>query len=78
MIFAFVNYVRGQGYAPVVMPYLRERLPDTLLAVLIANDKHNDAVISTAIHTAQGKTVVFLYLAEPSVRRAPQLFEVVD
>jgi amino acid transporter len=78
MIFAFANYVRGQGYAPVVTPHLRERLPDTLLAVLIAKDKLNDAVINTAIHTAQGKTVVFLYLAEPSERRTPRLFEVMD
>jgi amino acid transporter len=78
MIFAAVNFVRGRGYAPVVTPHLRERLPDTLLAVLIANDKRNEAVINTAIHNARGKTVVFLYLAEPREKRTPRLFEVMD
>lgn len=78
MIFAYVNFVRGQGRAPVVTSSLRERLPDALLAVLIANDKRNDSVISTAIEHAHGRPVVFLYLAEPPARRAPRLFEVVD
>ncbi|HVU67993.1 MAG TPA: hypothetical protein VHD63_12720, partial [Ktedonobacteraceae bacterium] len=75
---AAINYVRGRGRVPVVTTYLKDRLPDALLAVLVANDEGNDSVISAAIDHAHGKPVVFLYLAEPSKRAAPRLFEVVD
>lgn len=78
LTFAYVNYVRGQGHAPVVASSLKERLPDALLAVLLAGNQRNDSVINAAIHTARGKPVVFLYLAEPGKKRAPRLFEVVD
>jgi amino acid transporter len=78
MIFAYLNYVRGRGRVPVVTTSLKERLPDALLAVLVANDEYNDSVIDAAIKHAHGNPVVFLYLAEPSKRAAPQLFEVVD
>jgi amino acid transporter len=78
ILFAYGNYVRGRGHTPVVTSSLRERLPDALLAVLIAGNQHNDSVINTAIHTARGKPVVFLYLAEPAKKRVPRLFEVVD
>lgn len=78
MVLASVNYVQGRGRAPVVTPYLKERLPDALLAVLLARDPRNDSVINAAVNTAHGKPVVFLYLAEPGARRSPQLFEVVD
>jgi hypothetical protein len=73
---AYINYRRGR--APMVIPYLDRRLPDSLLAVLAAGDEHNNAVIDAAINNARGKTVVFLYLAEPKAERIPQLFEVVD
>lgn len=73
---AYVNH--KQGRAPVVTPYLEGRLPDALLAVLTANDAHNDAVINAAIANAHNKPVVFLYLAEPKAGRVPRLFEVVD
>ncbi len=78
MVFAYLNYVRGKGHMPVVTTSLRERLPNALLAVLVANDENNDSVISAVISHAHGKLVVFLYLAEPGKRAAPQLFEVVD
>ncbi len=73
---AYINY--RQGRAPVVTPYLEGRLPDSLLAVLIAGDAHNNAVIDAAITNAHNRPVVFLYLAEPQAGRVPQLFEVVD
>ncbi|TMD62907.1 MAG: APC family permease, partial [Chloroflexi bacterium] len=76
MAVAYVNYIRGR--APVVTPYLEGRMPDSLLAVLTAGDQHNGAVIEAAISHARGKPVVFLYLAEPKAKRAPQLFEVMD
>lgn len=78
MIFAYVHYVRGQGRVPPVVTSLRERLPNALLAVLVANDEDNESVIGSAITHAHGKPVVFLYLAEPRKRATPQLFEVVD
>jgi hypothetical protein len=78
MVFAAVNYIRGQGYAPVVTAYIKGRLPESLLAVLIASDATNDSVISAAICHARGKPVVFLYLAEPAMKQTPRLFEVVD
>ncbi|HEU0000859.1 MAG TPA: APC family permease [Ktedonobacteraceae bacterium] len=73
---AYVNY--RQGRAPMVTLYLDRRMPDSLLAVLVAGDEHNDAVIDAAINHARGKPVVFLYLAQPRAKRVPQLFEVVD
>jgi hypothetical protein len=78
MAFAYLNHVRGQGRAPVVTTSLKEGFPGALLAVLVAHDEDNDSVISAAVKHAHGKPVVFLYLAEPSKRAAPQLFEVVD
>jgi hypothetical protein len=44
---AYINY--RQGRVPVVTPYLEGRLPDSLLAVLVAVDAHNVAVIDAAI-----------------------------
>jgi hypothetical protein len=73
---AYINYVRGR--TPVATAYLTGRMPDSLLAVLVAGDEHNDTVINAAIHHAHGKPIVFLYLAEPKAERVPQLFEVVD
>jgi hypothetical protein len=78
MIFVYFNYIRGQGRVPLVTTSLKERLPNALLAVLVANDEDNDSVIGSAISHAHGKPVVFLYLAEPQKRATPQLFEVVD
>lgn len=78
MVFAYFNYIRGRGRVPVVTNSLRERLPNSLLAVLVANAEDNQSVISAAINHAHGKPVVFLYLAETASRAAPRLFEVVD
>src|SRR5581483_4340022 len=78
MLFAYVNSMRGRGHVPVVVSSLQERFPDALLTVLVAGNPQNDSVISTAINAARGKPIIFLYLAEPSVKRTPRLFEVVD
>src|SRR6266487_3132013 len=76
MAVAYVNYVRGR--APVVTPYVEGRMPESLLAVLAAGDQRNDVVIETAINHARRKPVVFLYLAQPTAERVPQLLEIVD
>lgn len=76
MAVAYVNYIRGR--APVVTPYLEGRLQNSLLAVLTSGNELNNAIIDSAISEAHGRSVVFLYLAEPQAKRVPQLFEVID
>jgi nucleotide-binding universal stress UspA family protein len=54
-------------------------MPDSILAVLTANNGHNTAVMRTAIEEANGKPVVFLYVGDlQGPQRAPRMFEVVD
>ncbi len=80
MLVAYINYRRQKqkGYLPVVSTGLEGRLPGSVLAVLTAKDGHNDTIIRTAINSADGKPVVFLYLGEPKAARIPQIFEVYD
>jgi amino acid transporter len=80
MLVAFINYRRQKqkGYLPVVTTGLEGRLPGSILAVLTAKNGHNDTVIRSAISSADGKPVVFLYLSEPRAERIPQIFEVYD
>ncbi len=80
MVVAYVNYARykRKGRLPVVTTGIEGRLPGSILAVLTADNPHNDAIIRTAINHADGKVVVFLYLGEPKVQRVPRLFEFVD
>ena len=73
---AYLNY--RQGRAPMATPSIDRRLPDSLLAVLSADDEGNQEVIESAISHAHGKPVVFLYLARPQAPRVPRLFEVMD
>jgi amino acid transporter len=78
---ALLNYrlSKKQGRAPVaVTTGVEGRLPGSILAVLTAENGRNDAIIRTAIDTADGKPVVFLYLGEPKNERRPRIFEVVD
>ncbi len=80
MLIAYINYrqQKQKGYLPVVTTGLEGRLPGSILAVLTAQNGHNDTVIRTAIKSAEGKPVVFLYLGEPKPGRIPQIFEVYD
>jgi amino acid transporter len=80
MLIAYINYRRQKqkGYLPVVTTGLEGRLPGSVLAVLTANDDHNDMIMRSAISSAEGKPLVFLYLSEPKAARIPQLFEVYD
>jgi hypothetical protein len=79
---AFVNYMRYRqaGRVPVVTTGVEGTLPGSVLAVLTAGNAYNDAVIRNAIHDADGKPVVFLYVGDrnASQRQAPRMFEVVD
>ncbi len=80
MLVAYINYRRQKqkGYLPVVSTGLEGRLPGSVLAVLTAKNGHNDTIIRSAINSADGKPVVFLYLGEPKAARIPQIFEVYD
>ena len=80
MLIAYINYRRQKekGYLPVVTTGLEGRLPGSILAVLTAKNGRNDMIIRSAINSADGKPVVFLYLGEPKAERIPQIFEVYD
>ncbi len=80
MVVAYINYAqyKRKGRLPVVTTGIEGRLPGSILAVLTADNPHNDAVIHTAINNADGNAVVFLYVSEPKVQRVPRMFEFVD
>lgn len=81
MIIAYFNHRRHKqrGYVLVVHTHAAERMPDSILAVLTANNGHNKAVMRSAIDEANGKPIVFLYVgAPPEPRKAPRMFELVD
>jgi amino acid transporter len=85
MTIAYVHYIRsektGRVPVPVVVTRIDERLPDSVLAVLIPGNEHNDAVIRTAINNARemGRPIMFLYIGEHRVREAaPRMLEIVD
>ncbi len=79
---AFLNY-RSQerkGRTPVFYLSNLERLPDSILAVLMPeNESHNEQVIRVATSHADGKPVIFLYIGEYKPREKPlRLFEYYD
>jgi len=77
---AFFTYSRKkqQGHVPVPITHAAEHLPGSLLAVLLADHEHNEAVIRAAIENAHGKPVTFLYLGRATTSQAPRLFEFHD
>ncbi len=77
---AFFTYSRKkqQGHVPVPITHAAEHLPGSLLAVLVSDTEHNEAVIRAAIENAHGQPVTFLYLGRATTNRAPRLFEVHD
>jgi hypothetical protein len=80
MLIALVNYrlQRQRGHTPVVATAITRRIPDSVLAVLTARNGHNDLVIRSAISSAEGRPVVFLYVGKQKQARTPSIFEVVD
>jgi amino acid transporter len=77
---AYVTYSRTkqEGYRPVPITHAAEHLPGSILAVLVADNSHNKAVIHSAIDDAHGQPVTFLYLGQAQARRTPSLFELHD
>jgi amino acid transporter len=80
MLIAFVNYrlQMQRGHMPVVTTGLVGRIPDSVLAVLTAKNGHNDLVIRSALSSAEGRPIVFLYVGDRKKARTPSMFEVVD
>jgi len=80
MAVAYYNYNRHKqkGRLLVVTTSVEERLPGSVLAVLMNGNPHNEAVLHSAIRNADRKPVVFLYVSERKPGRAPGLFEVYD
>jgi hypothetical protein len=77
---ASFTYARNkqQGHVPVPITHAAEHLPGSILAVLMADNEHNEAVIRSAIDNAHGKPVTFLYLGHATLYKAPHLFEFHD
>ncbi|HEY6539710.1 MAG TPA: APC family permease [Ktedonobacteraceae bacterium] len=80
MLIALVNsrLQAQKGRMPVVTTGFVGRIPDSVLAVLTAGNGRNDMVIRSAISSAEGRPIVFLYVGDRKTTRAPGLFEVVD
>ncbi|HLX58244.1 MAG TPA: APC family permease, partial [Ktedonobacteraceae bacterium] len=80
MLIAYFNYTRQKhkGHLPVVTTGTMGRIPDSVLAVLTAKNGQNDLVIRSAISSAEGRPIVFLYVGEHKSVRTPRMFEVVD
>jgi len=85
MVIAYLNYIRtekaGRIPVPVVVTRVEERLPDSVLAVLLPGNEKNDAVIRAAINNAEehNRPVMFLYIGERKAREAaPRMMEIVD
>ncbi len=81
MAIAYFNYGRHKrhGLSPVGITHVEHRLPGSILAILIQDDKHNETIGRVAIHNAARKPVVFLYVSKirPSTA-TPRMFEFAD
>jgi amino acid transporter len=81
---AFINYRQhqrqGQVPVPVVVTHIEERVPDSVLAVLLnGNEQHNEAVIRGAVSHGDSKPIIFLYVGAPTTRTAaPRMMEIID
>jgi len=84
MIIAYVNYAQykkqGKVPVPIVVTRIEERLPDSILAILMPGNPRNDAVIKAAVsHTEDNKPIMFLYISERKPRpEAPRMMEIID
>ncbi len=72
------SHKKQQGHVPVPITHVEEHLPGSILAVLLADNTHNEAVIRSAIDNAHGQPVTFLYLGQAKTQQAPRLFEFHD
>jgi amino acid transporter len=86
MAIAYFNYVHtekaGRVPVPVVVNRVDERIPDSVLAIMVPGDEHhNAAVMRAAVNNAReyNRPLVFLYIGERKAREtAPRMMEIVD
>ncbi len=84
MLIAYINYAcqekKRRASVSVMSTLPRERLPNSILAVLTFNNEHNDTVIRTVVSNAEGKRpVVFLYVGRRIVpQKDVHIMEIVD
>lgn len=62
-----INYRRRQraGARPIFPMAMLRYIPSSALVVLAHSAEHNEAVIRAAVETADGRTLVFMYLGQP-------------
>jgi len=82
MLIAYINFRvhKKAGRTPVMLTGVEGQLPGSVLAVLKAQNGHNEAVMRAAINSSEGRPIVFLYVSAPKKKAtyAPSMFEVVD
>src|SRR5258706_7482018 len=81
MAIAYFNYGRYKrhGLSPVGITHVEHRLPGSILAVLIQDDKHNETIARVALQNAVRKPVVFLYISKiRPATEALRMFEFAD
>ncbi len=80
MAIAFTNHRMHlrKGHVPVVTTGVEQDFPGAVLAILAAGNQANEAIIQAALHNAEQKAVVFLYLGELQSGRKPELFRLVE
>jgi amino acid transporter len=80
MSVAYYTYARLKSgeTLPVVVTHTEEYIPGSILAVLVTGNPLNDAIIRSAIDSAKGRTIVFLYLGSRRAERTPNILEFHD
>jgi amino acid transporter len=74
---AVLNYAR-RGYPPVIPSQLEGHVPEAVLALLSGQSEQNEWVIESALREAKYRPVLFVYLSQQKIERAPRPFEIVD
>lgn len=69
---------RREGRVPVIATGVERQFPGSVLAVLSVASPHNEAVIDAAVHNAERKPVVFLYLGKYPSQQRIELFRLIE
>jgi amino acid transporter len=81
---AYVNRAHssraGHVPVPIVVTRLDEPLPNSVLAILLPDSKHNNAVIRATVNNAdEQRPAMFVYIAQrPTNPTTPRMLEIVD
>lgn len=83
LLIAYINYryqeKQGLVYVPAPMTRINQRIQDSVMAVLTADNGTNNAIIEAAVHSANNRPLIFLYVGQPVPRTtAPRMMEIVD